>query len=150
MSARRFIMCAMDQQSLPFFTNLALRSFPGTLKRALGRFFERRRGEDAGAPDDPTLRSRAAAAIREYAEAHSTLFARAERLRAKAERLERAGTPSESARNRAERARREVEAGLAALRASFAASAGGSEGWRAFDREVTLRYPAFEVSGENH
>ena len=48
---------------------------------------------------------------------------------------------------RAERARREVEAGLAALRASFA---GGRDGHRAFDREVTLRYPAFEVSGENH
>ena len=55
--------------------------------------------------------------------------------------------PSESARNRAERARREVEAGLAALRASFA---GGRDEHRAFDREVTLRYPAFEVSGENH
>ncbi|HEX5975001.1 MAG TPA: hypothetical protein VFY57_07565, partial [Rubrobacteraceae bacterium] len=112
----------MDQQSLPFFTHLALRSFPGTFKRALGRFFKRRRGEDAGAPDDPTLRSRAAAAIREYAETHSTLFERAERLRAKAERLERAGTPSESARNRAERARREVEAGLSALRIAFAAA----------------------------
>jgi hypothetical protein len=147
MSAQRFIMCAMNQESLPFFTPLGLRSFPGTLKRALGRFFKRRRGEDAGAPDDPALRSRAAAAIREYAEAHSTLFERAERLRAKAERLERAGMPSESARNRAERARTEVEAGLAALRASFA---GGSDGHRAFDREVTLRYPAFEVSGENH
>jgi ferric-dicitrate binding protein FerR (iron transport regulator) len=137
-------MCAMNQESLPFFDHLALGSFPGTLKRALGRLFKRRRGED------PTLRSRAASAIREYAESHSTLFERAERLREKAERLERAGTPSESARNRAERARGEVEAGLAALRASFAASAGGSEGWRAFDREVTLRYPAFEVSGENH
>jgi ferric-dicitrate binding protein FerR (iron transport regulator) len=138
-------MCAMNQESLPFFAHLALRSFPGTLKRAVGWLFKRRRGEE-----DPTLRSRAASAIREYAEAHATLFERAERLREKAERLERAGTPSESARNRAERARGEVEAGLAALRASFAASAGGSEGWRAFDREVTLRYPAFEVSGENH
>jgi hypothetical protein len=138
-------MCAMNQESLPFFAHFALRSFPGTFKRALGRLFKRRRGEE-----DPTLRSRAASAIREYAEAHATLFERAERLREKAERLERAGTPSESARNRAERARREVEAGLAALRASFAASAGGSKGHRAFDREVTLRYPAFEVSGENH
>jgi hypothetical protein len=64
--------------------------------------------------------------------------------------MERAGTPSESAHNRAERARREVEAGLAALRASFAASAGGGEGWRAFNRELTLRYPAFQISGENH
>ena len=138
----------MNQESLPFFAHLALRSLPGTLKRALGRLFKRRHAAEA--PDDPTLRSRAAAAIREYAEAHSALFERAERLRAKAERLERAGTPSESARNRAERARREVEAGLAALRASFAASVGWSEGHRAFDREVTVRYPAFEVSDENH
>jgi len=92
------------------------------------------------------LHSRAASIIREYAEAHATLFERAERLRAKAERLEKAGTPSESARNRAERARREVEAGLAALRASFAASVGGREGWRAFDREVERRYPAFRLS----
>ena len=138
----------MNQESLPFFAHLALRSFPGTFKRALGRLFRRRRAEEE--EEDPTLRSRAASAIREYAEAHATLFERAERLREKAERLERAGTPSESARNRAERARREVEAGLAALRASFVASVGGSEGHRAFDREVTLRYPAFEVSGENH
>jgi ferric-dicitrate binding protein FerR (iron transport regulator) len=137
-------MCAMNHESLPFFAHLALRSFPGTLKRALGRLFKRR-GEE-----DPTLRSRAASAIREYAEAHATLFERAERLREKAERMERAGTPSESAHNRAERARREVEAGLAALRASFAASAGGGEGWRAFNRELTLRYPAFQISGENH
>jgi uncharacterized coiled-coil DUF342 family protein len=92
------------------------------------------------------LRSRAASAIREYADAHATLFERAERLREKAERLERAGTPSESARNRAERARREVEAGLAALRASFAASTGGGEGRRAFDREVENLYPVFEPS----
>ena len=67
-------------------------------------------------------------------------------MREKAERLERGGTPSESARNRAERARREVEVGLAALRASFAASAGGREGWRAFDREVERRYPTFRLS----
>ena len=92
------------------------------------------------------MRSRAASAIREYADAHAALFERAERLREKAERLERAGTPSESARNRAERARREVEAGLAALRASFAASVGGSEGQRAFDREVEILYPVFELS----
>ncbi len=92
------------------------------------------------------MHSRAASVIREYAEAHATLFERAERLRAKAERLEKAGTPSESARNRAERAWREVEAGLAALRASFATSVGGREGWRAFDREVERRYPAFRFS----
>ena len=107
----------------------------------------RRRGEDAGAPDDPALRSQVASAIREYANVQATLFERAERLREKVERLERAGTPSESARNRAERARREVEAGLFALRASFA-SADGAEGRRAFDREVALRYPAFKPSGE--
>ena len=138
----------MNQESLPFFAHLALRSLPGNFKRALGRLFKRRRDAEEG--QDPTLRSRAAAAIREYAENHATLFERAERLREKAERLERAGTPSESARNRAERARREVEAGLSAVRASFAASVGGSEGHRAFDREVTLLYPAFEVSGENY
>jgi hypothetical protein len=142
-------MCAMNEESLPFFARPALRSFPGALKRALSRLFKRRRGEDVDATVDPTLRSRAASAIREYANAHASLFERAERLREKAERLEKAGTPSESARNRAERARREVEAGLAALRASFATSAGGSEGRRAFDREVALRYPAFGPSGEN-
>ena len=92
------------------------------------------------------MRSRAASAIREYADAHAALFERAERLMEKAERLERGGTPSESAHNRAERARREIEAGLAALRASFAASVGGREGWRAFDREVERRYPAFRLT----
>jgi uncharacterized coiled-coil DUF342 family protein len=92
------------------------------------------------------LHSRAASVIRKYARDHATLFERAERLRKKAERLEKDGTPSESARNRAERARREVEAGLAALRTSFAASVGGREGWRAFDREVERRYPAFRLS----
>ncbi len=92
------------------------------------------------------MRSRAASVIREYAHVHATLFERAERLREKAERLEKDGTPSESARNRAERARREVEAGLAALRASFAASSGGREKRRAFDGEVERRYPAFRLS----
>ena len=144
-------MCAMNEESLPSFAHLTLRSFPGALRRALNRLFRRprHRREDAAAPDDPALRLRAASAIREYADAHATLFERAERLRERVERMERAGTPSESARNRAERARREVEAGLAALRASFAASAGGSEGRRAFDREVTLQYPAFRFSGES-
>ena len=137
----------MNEGSLPPFAALVLRSFPGALRRTLGRLFgrPRRRGED-DALEDPKFRSRAASAIREYAEAHATLFERAERLREKAERLERAGTPSESARNRAERATKEVEAGLAALRASFAAAAGGSEGWRAFDREVEIQYPVFEIS----
>jgi hypothetical protein len=140
----------MNEESLPSFAHLTLRSFPGALRGALNRLFGRpRRAEDAAAPDDPALRSRAASTIREYADAQATLFERAERLREKVERLERAGTPSESTRNRAERARREVEAGLTALRASFAASTGGSEGRRAFDREVALRYPAFRLSGES-
>jgi hypothetical protein len=140
----------MNEESLPSFAHLTLRSFPGALKRVLHRLFGRlrRRGEGAGAPDDPALRSRAASVIREYAAVHATLFERAERLRDKVERLERAGTPSESARNRAERARGEVEAGLATLRASFV-SADGIEGRRAFDREVALRYPAFRLSGES-
>ncbi|MCA1688448.1 MAG: hypothetical protein LC714_07640 [Actinobacteria bacterium] len=93
------------------------------------------------------MRSRAASIIQEHAAVHATLFERAERLREKAERLEMDGTPSESARNRAERARREVEAGLAALRASFAASSGGHAERRAFDREVERRYPALRLSG---
>jgi hypothetical protein len=134
----------MNEGSLPPFAAVVLRSFPGGVRRALGRLFSRRRREDDAS--DPTLRSRAASAIQEYADAHATLFERAERLREKAERLERDGTPSESARNRAERARREVEAGLAALRASFAASAGGSEGRRAFDQEVEILFPVFELS----
>ncbi len=138
-------MCAMNEESLPPFAAVALRSFPVAFKRALRGLFKRRRKAVADSADDPALRSRAASAIREYAETHATLFERAERLKQKAERLEKAGTPSESARNRAERARREVEAGLAALRASFA----GSEDRSAFDREVALRYPAFQPSGEN-
>ena len=142
-------MCAMSEESLPPFAAVALRSVPGSVRRALGRFIgRRRRGEEAAVPvDEPALRSRAAAAIREYASAHATLFERAERLRERAERLEKAGTPSESARNRAERARREVEAGLATLRATF--TDGGSEDRRAFDREVELRYPAFQPPTEN-
>ena len=92
--------------------------------------------------------SRAASAIREYARDHAALFERAERLHAKADRLERDGIPSESAANRAERARREVEIGLLALRASFAASTGGSEGERAFDHEVERMYPVLGFSGQ--
>jgi hypothetical protein len=136
----------MSEGSLPPFGSVGLRSFPGTVKRAFGRLFRRRRSREEPA-QDPALRSRAATAIREYADAHAALFERAERLSEKAERLEREGTPSESARNRAERARREVEAGLAALRASFAAS--GSEGQRAFDQEVGRRYSRFEVSDQS-
>ena len=139
----------MSQGSLPSLTTIALRSLPGAVARGLGRLFEglhRRRRRGAPKPENLALRSRAASAIREYAHAHAALFERAERLGEKAERLEREGTPSESARNRAERARREVEAGLAALRASFAASVGGREGWRAFDRELERRYPAFRLT----
>ena len=94
------------------------------------------------------MRSRVASAIGEYAQAHATLFERAERLREKAERLEKEGTPSESALNRAERARSEVEAGLAALRATFGASS--REERRAFDREIERRYPDFRPSGGGH
>ena len=95
------------------------------------------------------MSSLAASAIREYAEAHATLFERAERLGEKAERLARLGMPSESASNRAERARREVEAGLAALRTSLVESLGTSEGGRAFDREVERRYPSFALPGSD-
>src|SRR5215210_3134126 len=144
-SARRFIMCAMNEESLPSFASLALRSIPATVGRGLGRLLGRlRRRSEGSTPEDPALRSLAASAIREYARAHATLFERAERLREKAERLEKDGTPSESARNRAERARREVEGGLAALRASFAASS--REERRAFDREIERRYPDFRLS----
>jgi hypothetical protein len=94
------------------------------------------------------LISRAASAIREYASEHAALFERAERLREKADRLERAGIPSESATNRAERARMEVKAGLLVLRASFASSAGGSVGERAFDHEVERLYPTLGVPGQ--
>ena len=128
---------------------MRLRSLPGAVKRALGRLAGRRRREKEPAAPDPALRSLAASAIRDYAEAHATLFERAQRLGEKAERLESSGTPSESASNRAERAKREVEAGLAALRASFVASTGTGEGERAFDREVERRYPSLGVSGTN-
>src|ERR671916_2013659 len=138
-SAQRFIMCAMNEGSLPSFASLALRSLPGTVGRGLGLLLGRLRRRRK---EDPALRSRATSVIREYAHAHATLFERAERLREKAERLEKDGTPSESARNRAERARREVETGLDALRASFATS----EERRAFDREVERRYPDFRLS----
>ena len=137
----------MNGGSLPSLKSVELRSLPGAVARGLGRLFGglyRRRG--GSAPENTALRSLAASVIREYAEAHAALFERAERLREKAERLEKGGTPSESAHNRAERARREIEAGLAALRASFAASAGGREGWHAFDREVARRYPAFRLT----
>jgi hypothetical protein len=135
----------MSESSLPLLGGLRVRSLPGAARRALGRLFGSRKREQA---QDLTLVSRAASAIREYAREHATLFERAERLREKADRLERAGIPSESAANRAERARREVEAGLLALRASFASSAGGSAGERAFDHEVARLFPTFGVPGQ--
>src|SRR5215216_1675342 len=135
----------MSESSLPLLGALRLRSFPGAARRALGRLFGRRKREPA---PDPALISRAASAIREYAGEHAALFERAERLREKADRLERDGIPSESAANRAERARMEVETGLLALRTSFASSAGGSVGERAFDHEVERLYPTLGVLGQ--
>ena len=123
---------------------LRLRSFPGVARRALGRLFGRRIEVSAS---DLALISRATSAIRQYADEHAALFERAERLREKADRLERAGIPSESAANRAERARREVETGLLALRSTFASSAGGRAGERAFDLEVDRLYPTLGVPG---
>jgi ferric-dicitrate binding protein FerR (iron transport regulator) len=134
-------MYVMSESSLPLLGSLRLRSFPGVARRVLGRLFGRK-------GPDPALVSRAASAIREYARDHAALFERAERLHAKADRLEREGIPSESAANRAERARREVEIGLLALRASFAASAGGREGERAFDHEVERMYSRLGISGQ--
>jgi hypothetical protein len=137
-------MYVMSESSLPLLGALRLRSLPGAAGRALGRLFGRRKRETV---QDLALISRAASAIREYAREHATLFERAERLREKADRLERAGIPSESAANRAERARMEVAAGLLALRASFASSAGGSAGERAFDHEVARLFPTLGVPG---
>jgi uncharacterized coiled-coil DUF342 family protein len=119
---------------------LRLRSFPGVVRRALGRLFAHRKET----PDAASI-SRAASAIREYAAEHAALFERAQRLRDKAERLERAGIPSESAANRAERARMEVETGLLALRVAFASSEEGHAGERAFDHEVERLYPKLDV-----
>jgi hypothetical protein len=138
-------MYLMSESSLPLLDALRLRSFPGGVRRVLGRLLGRRKKEPA---PDLALISLAASAIREYAGKHAALFERAERLREKADRLEKAGIPSESAANRAERARKEVEAGLLALRASFASSVGGSSGERAFDHEVERLYPTLGVQGQ--
>jgi hypothetical protein len=138
-------MYVMSESTLHLLGTLRLRSFPGVARRALGRLFGRRKKEPG---PDLALVSRAASAIREYAREHAALFERAQRLREKADRLERAGTPSETAANRAERARMEVAAGLLALRASFASSAGGRIGERAFDREVERLYPTLGVPGQ--
>jgi len=128
---------------------MRLRSFPGAIKRALGRLASRARRPAKVLAPDPALSSLAASAIEDYAEAHATLFERAERLGEKAERLVISGMPSESASNRAERARREVQAGLAAVRASFVESAGAGEGGRAFDREVERQYPSLALPGSD-
>ncbi|MGH3148957.1 MAG: hypothetical protein ACRDTR_24515 [Rubrobacter sp.] len=140
-------MCGMSESSLHPFGAIRLRSLPGSIKLALGRLVRRRRRQESPA-SDPALDSLAASAVRGHAEAHAALFERAQRLMEKAERLDSSGTPSESASNRAERARGEVEAGLTALRASFAASVGGSEAERAFDREVERRYPTLGPAGQ--
>ncbi len=146
----------MSEGSLPPFGNLKSGFLPFSLiKRAADSFRGRfRRPQPGGRPEPatepgPELRSRAAAVILEYAEAHPALFERAERLRARAERLESEGTPSDSAYNRAERAEGEVEAGLAGLRESFAEAGTGTgrAGYVAFDREVQLRYPALKMPG---
>jgi hypothetical protein len=126
---------------------MRLRSFPAAFKRVLGRWTGRRQRPESGPAPDPELGSLAASAIKEYAEAHPALFERADRLGEKAERLQSLGTPSESANNRARRAKREVEVALAALRATFAASTGGSEAAHAFDREVERRYPSLGLPG---
>ncbi len=93
----------------------------------------------------PELRSRAAAAIREHANRHATLFERAERLRERAERLESEGTPSDTARNKAERAEDEAASELSDLRAEFLGSAGSTEEGFAFDQEVKALYPSLEL-----
>jgi hypothetical protein len=126
---------------------MRLSSFPGAFKRALGRLAGRARREEEVPAPDLALSSGAATAIREYAEAHATLFERARRLGEKAERLESSGMPSESATNRAVRARGEVQAGLATLRASFVEASGEDDGGRAFDREVERSHPTFALPG---
>lgn len=131
----------MSEGSLPPFGISRPRSFPGLVKRTLGRLFGGPRRAAERAEPDPALGARAVSALRRHVEEHAAILDRAERLSGKALRLEEAGTPSESAGNRAERAKREVEGGLAALRASFVASE-GAEGGEAFDREFGRRYPA--------
>lgn len=148
----------MSERSLPPFGSLGsgfppfslVKRIAGSLKSRLRRSRLWRAQPRNTVPEEvpepgPELRTRAAAAIREYAEAHSALFERAERLRARSKRLESEGTPSDSAHNRAARAEGEVEAGLTQLRESFAGPEGGREGYIAFDREVQLRYPALKV-----
>ncbi|HEX2098586.1 MAG TPA: hypothetical protein VHF46_05980 [Rubrobacteraceae bacterium] len=123
---------------------LRFRAFwPPPLKETLGYLYRRARGDSGSVQATATLESRAVGALREYLNAHAASLERAARLEEKAERLEKAGTPSESVRNRAERARAEVVTGLAVLRASFVATAGGREGACAFDRVVEQWCPGF-------
>lgn len=107
----------------------------------LGRVFKRRAPEPK--PDFASLIS---AEIQRHAEAHATIFDRANRLLERAERLEKEGIPAESVRNRAERAKREAEATLLDLRTRFAERE-GQEGLAAFDLELRRRFPAFDVRG---
>src|ERR687886_1437556 len=69
-SVQRFIMCAMNEGSLPSFASVALRHLPGVVRRGMGRLFgrlrRRRRGAPPG-PEDAALRSLAASVIGEYA-----------------------------------------------------------------------------------
>ena len=91
------------------------------------------------------MRSQAAAAIREHANSHPTLFERAERLRERAERLESEGTQSDTAHNRAERAESEVAVELSNLRARFSRASNRRERETAFDQEARTLYPAIQA-----
>lgn len=138
----------MSEGSLPPFGVFRYKNLPFSLaKRVAGRLKGSLRRSRSGEEAEPTpaIRSRAAAAIREYAVSQATLFERAERLRERAERLESEGTPSDSARNRAERAESEVAAGLTKLRASFLTTANRKEERLAFDQEIEALYPAIRL-----
>ncbi|MGB3635472.1 MAG: hypothetical protein WA982_15625 [Rubrobacteraceae bacterium] len=137
----------MSERSLPPFGVFGAKLLPFSLvKRVasrLGKNLRRARPEETPAPA-PELRSRATAAIREYADSHSALFERAERLRERAERLNSEGTPSDTALNRAERAESEVAVELANLRTRFLKAADSREEELAFDQEVRALYPAIQ------
>src|ERR671916_747072 len=67
-------MYGMSEGSLHPIGALRLRSFPSAFKRTLGRLAGRRRRQEKEAAPGPGSSSLAATAIREYAEAHATLF----------------------------------------------------------------------------
>lgn len=150
----------MSESSLsPFGVFRSKNSLFSLLKRAVKRFrghthqpqpaktgYPTETDQSVESGPDTGLRSRAAAAIQEYAASQATLFERAERLRARSERLEREGTPSDSARNRAERAEQEVATGLADIRAAFGREVDGEKGLAAFDREVESLYPELSAA----